>query len=292
MIFGKLITAMVTPFKEDGSVDYDEAVKIACHLADNGTDTVLLTGTTGECPTLSHDEEFELYTKVKKGLGSKAKVIAGTGSNCTKTAIASTKKAEEIGVDGALIVVPYYNKPSQEGMYQHFKAVSEAVSIPLMIYNIPGRTSKNMEPETVARLAELDNYIAIKEAAGDLKQFETIVKATPKNFHAYSGDDGLTFDTMKLGGVGVVSVASHLVGKDIKRMINAIDEEKLDEAEEINNKLTELFETMFITTNPVPVKGAMNMLGFKCGKPRLPLVDLTKEEGKIVQEVLKKYGLL
>lgn len=291
-MFGSIVTAMLTPFTKDGAVDYAEAVRLANYLADNGTDTVLLSGTTGESPTLTHEEEEQLFMEVKRGLGKKAKVMAGTGSNCTATAIESTKKAEKLGVDGALIVVPYYNKPTQEGLFQHFKAVAEATSLPLMIYNIPGRTSRNMEPDTVARLTQFKNYVAIKEASGDLLQMKKIRDITPKSFLLYSGDDGLTLDVMKIGGVGVVSVAAHLVGPRLKEMIKAFTAGNIAKAEAINKELEDIFKVIFITTNPAPIKAAMNMLGFNCGIPRLPLVDLNDAEKAALRAVLVKHKLV
>lgn len=292
MLFGTVLTAMITPFKENGKVDFDEAVKIANFLADNGTDTVLLAGTTGESPTLTHEEEYTLFKEVKKSLSKKAKVMAGTGSNCTVTAIEATKKAEKLGVDSALIVVPYYNKPPQEGLYQHFKNIAENTALPLMIYNIPGRTSRNMEPETVARLAQIKNYVAIKEASGDLAQMKKVRELTPKDFLLYSGDDGLTLDVLKLGGTGIVSVAAHIVGKQMKKLIDAFNSGKVAEAEKINNELSDIFKVLFITTNPIPVKAAMNLLGFKCGKPRLPLVELNKGELQQLQTVMQKHKII
>ena len=194
-MFGPIVSAMLTPFTKDGAVDYAEAVRIANHLADTGSTGILISGTTGESPTLTHEEEQQLFVEIKRGLGKKVNVMAGTGSNCTQTAVEATQKAEKLGVDSALIVVPYYNKPTQEGLYQHFSAVAKATSLPLMIYNIPGRTSRNMEPETIARIVENNkNYVAIKEASGDLNQMKTIREITPKSFALYSGDDGLTLD--------------------------------------------------------------------------------------------------
>lgn len=291
-MFGSIVTAMLTPFTKDGAVDYAEAVRLANYLADNGTDTVLLSGTTGESPTLTHEEEEQLFVEVKRGLGQKAKVMAGTGSNCTATAIASTQKAEKLGVDSALIVVPYYNKPTQEGLFQHFKAVANATNLPLMIYNIPGRTSRNMEPDTVARLTQFKNYVAIKEASGDLEQMQKIRDLVPKEFLMYSGDDSLTLDAMKLGGVGVVSVAAHLVGPRMKEMINAFLAGDKVKAEAINKELEDIFKVIFITTNPAPIKAAMNMLGFSCGIPRLPLVELTTDEKAVLHAVLLKHKLV
>jgi 4-hydroxy-tetrahydrodipicolinate synthase len=292
MNFGRLITAMVTPFKEDGSVDFAEAVRLANYLADNGSDSIVLAGSTGESPTLTNEEERALFTEVKKGLGQKAKVIAGAGSNSTATAVKYTRRAEALGVDGALLVVPYYNKPTQEGLYQHFKTINDAVNLPLMLYNIPGRTSRNMEAETTLRLAELPNYFAVKEASGDLEQIKKIIAAAPKDFLLYAGDDNITLEVLKAGGYGVVSVAAHLAGPRLKKMIDAYLSGAVQTAKEINQELQDIFQAIFITTNPAPVKAALNLLGFHCGAPRLPLVELTESEREQVRQVLQKHNLL
>lgn len=292
-MFGKVLTAMVTPFNPDMSVNYDLAAKLAVHLADNGSDGILVHGTTGESPTLSHDEEFELYRVVKKALNGKAKLIAGTGSNSTSTSITSTKKAEELGVDGIMIVVPYYNKPSQEGMYQHFKAVAECTKLPIIIYNIPGRCVVNMQPETVARLAQIKNIIGIKDAAGNPEQTKKTRALVPADFIIWSGDDGMTLEFMKQGGaIGVISVASHLVGKEIHQMIDAYDAGDIKKAEELNQKLAEIFEVIFIAPNPTPVKAALEMLGWPVGKPRLPLIEATQNEKDQLKVVMEKLGLI
>ena len=219
--FGHLITAMVTPFKADMSINFDEAVRLANHLVDTGTDSIVLHGTTGESPTLSHEEEYELYRVVLEGLNGRAKIIAGTGSNSTATTIKSTMQAEKIGCDGAMLVVPYYNKPSQEGMYQHFKAVAENTKLPMIIYNIPGRTGVNMLPETVARIATIKNYIGLKDAAGSVDQTSSNVAILPKDFTIWSGDDSLTLPMLSVGAVGVISVAAHVAGRMIADMIKA-----------------------------------------------------------------------
>ncbi len=289
---GNVLTAMVTPFKKDLSVDYATAEKLAVHLCENGSDGLVLHGTTGESPTLSHEEEYELYRAVKKAVEGKCRIVAGTGSNSTSTTIESTKQAEKIGVDGAMIVVPYYNKPPQEGLYQHFKAVADNTSLPLIIYNIPGRTAKNMETETVARLAELKNYVAVKEASGDLNQVAAVRKATPKDFLIYSGDDNLTLPILERGGIGVISVASHLVGKEIKQMVSLFLSGKKAEAKAIHEKLMPLFEAIFVTTNPIPVKAALAMIGHPVGGLRLPLIEATQREKDTVKKVLKDMGLV
>src|SRR3989339_713840 len=290
-MFGKLLTAMVTPFNPDLSVNYDLAGKLALHLVENGSDGLVIHGTTGESPTLTHEEEFELYRVVKKALNGKAALIAGTGSNSTATSIKSTKTAEEIGVDGIMIVVPYYNKPSQEGMYRHFKAVAENTKLPIIIYNIPGRCVVNMTPETTARLAQIKNIVGLKDAAGNSKQTEETRKLTPKDFIIWSGDDGLTLEFMKKGAVGVISVASHIVGPRIKEMINAFDSGDLKKAEAMNQKLDEIFRVLFITSNPTPVKAALEMTGWKVGIPRLPLIEATAAEKEQIKAALGRLGL-
>jgi len=292
--FGRVMTAMITPFDKNGEINFKEVKRIALKLVNEGTDTIVVTGTTGESPTLSHEEDLLLYATVLEAVGDKAKVIAGTGSNCTKTTIKYTKMAEAIGVHGAMIVVPYYNKPSQDGMYQHFIQIAEHTDLPLMIYNIPGRTGVNMLPETVIRITErCSNYIAIKEAAGSLEQVAQILKLNKrKDFFLYSGDDALTLDVLKLGGAGVVSVASHLVGDDIKKMIQLYSDGNESAADNINEKLMPLFKVLFITSNPSPVKDALNMIGFQTGIPRLPIVAVNEEESAQVKEVLKELKLV
>lgn len=290
-LFGRLVTAMVTPFFPDGTVNYDQAVRIANHLIETGTDAILLTGTTGESPTLTHDEEFKLYQTIKKSCGKKTKIIAGTGSNSTTTAVESTQEAEKIGVDGILQVVPYYNKPSQEGIYRHFKTVAENTSLPIMLYNIPGRTGVNMEPETVARLAEIPNITSIKEAAGSVEQVKKLYRLVPKDFIIYSGDDGKTLDFMKEGAVGVVSVASHIAGLRIKEMIEAYLSNQVKKAEALEKELHPLFEVLFIAPNPTPLKAALAMIGLNAGPLRLPLIEATDTEKAKIKLVLEKIKI-
>lgn len=290
--FGRLITAMVTPFTEKNAVNYDEAVRLANHLVTTGTDTVLLTGTTGESPTLTHKEEFKLYDVVIKSLKGKAFVMAGTGSNCTKTAIESTQKAERIGVDGVLQVVPYYNKPPQEGLYRHFKQIAENTSLPIILYNIPGRTGINMAPETVARLSEIKNIIGIKEASGCLDHVEKVRKLVRSDFLIYSGDDALTLAFMERGACGVVSVAAHCAGKEIKKMIQLFVQGEKEAAYKIGVSLDALFEILFVTTNPAPVKAALNMMGYPVGNLRLPLVEVNEKERQGIERVLKDLRII
>jgi 4-hydroxy-tetrahydrodipicolinate synthase len=290
--FGPLITAMVTPFDEKGKVSIPKALKLATHLAKQGTDTLVLAGTTGESPTLSHEEEYELFKKVTLALKGKAYIMAGTGSNCTATAIESTQKAEAFGVDATLQVVPYYNRPSQEGIYQHFKTIAKNTSLPILLYNIPGRTGRNMEPETVARLAEISNIVGIKESAGSVDQLKKIRALTPRDFMIYSGDDALTLPFMEHGACGVVSVASHCVGAKLKAMLTAFLAGNKAEAYRIEKELMPIFEVLFITSNPSPVKAALNMMGFNVGGVRLPLVQTTVQETESVKSVLKTLGLV
>jgi 4-hydroxy-tetrahydrodipicolinate synthase len=291
--FGKVITAMVTPFKDDLSVDYKKAEELAVFLANNGSDSLVVHGTTGESPTLTHEEEYELYRVVKAALkGTRCKLIAGTGSNSTATTVNSTKQAEKIGCDGAMIVVPYYNKPSAEGLYQHFKAVADTTTLPLIIYNIPGRTGINMLPETVARVAQIKNYAGLKDAAGNLDQTSATRAACPERFLIWSGDDSLTLPMLSVGAVGVISVASHLVGKEIAEMVNAYHAGDVARAKELHFKLLPLFKVLFITANPTPVKAALAMVGKPVGIPRLPLIEANEKEKDQIRSVLKGLKLI
>ena len=290
--FGRVITAMVTPFDQQGYVDYEEAVRLAIYLVENGTDTILLTGTTGESPTLTHEEEFKLYEIIVKALAGKAKIMAGTGSNSTVTAIEATKKAASVGVDATLQVVPYYNKPSQEGIYQHFKAVAESTDLPIMLYNIPGRTGINMEPETISRCAELSTIMSIKEAAGSVDQVRRIFSLVSKDFYIYSGDDALTIEFMREGAVGVVSVASHCIGNELSQLVKCCLNNNFGEADQIHQTYKQLFDILFITSNPSPVKAALRCMNFGVGKPRLPLVDVSSNEFEKIKSELIRLKLV
>ncbi|NLJ80265.1 MAG: 4-hydroxy-tetrahydrodipicolinate synthase [Firmicutes bacterium] len=288
---GQLITAMITPMHKDGSVNYGQAVELAKRLAENGSDGIVLSGTTGESPTLTFEEKTKLFGEVTDVLGGQAEIIAGTGSYNTEESIALTKAAESAGVDGIMLVTPYYNKPSQEGLYEHFKTVASQTSLPVLLYNVPGRTSVNLLPETVARLAEIENIVAVKEASGDLEQVSVLKTLVPDNFLIYSGDDALTLPILAVGGAGVVSVVSHLVGRQIKAMIDAFGAGKTNEALDIHLQLMPLFKAMFLTTNPVPVKRALEYVGLDTGPVRLPLVDLSEEEARSIKDVLFQVGL-
>jgi 4-hydroxy-tetrahydrodipicolinate synthase len=289
---GNVLTAMATPFKPDLTVDWQRVEALADFLVSNGSDGLVLHGTTGESPTLTHEEEYELYRVVKKAVGQRCKIIAGTGSNSTATTIKSTKEAEKIGVDGVMVVVPYYNKPSPEGMYQHFKAVSENTSLPIIIYNIPGRTGINMMPETTARIAGLKNLAGLKDAAGNVDQTSATRQLCPKDFIIWSGDDSLALPMMSVGAVGIISVASHIVGKEIAQMVKAYHAGDVKKAMEIHLRLVPIFKVLFITANPAPVKYALELIGQPVGKPRLPLVEPTASEKEQIKKVLKDLGLV
>ncbi|NLH30427.1 MAG: 4-hydroxy-tetrahydrodipicolinate synthase [Firmicutes bacterium] len=292
MRVGQVYTAMITPMKKDGSVDYKQAVKLAEMLVSNGSDGLVICGTTGESATLTFEEKVQLFTEIVNDLGGSTEVIAGTGSNDTAASIALTKAAEKAGVDGIMLVTPYYNKPSQEGLYQHFKAIAENSSLPVMLYNVPGRTNTNLLPDTVARLAEIPNIVAIKEASGNLEQVSLLRSITPDDFLIYSGDDSLTLPILSVGGCGVVSVASHLVGRRIKAMVEAFLAGRVQEATSIHLELLPIFKMCFITTNPVPVKRSLEFVGIETGPVRLPLVDLTEAEAETIKATLKQFGLL
>lgn len=288
---GQVITAMITPMEQDGKVSYEQAIRLAKRLAENGSDGVVLSGTTGESPTLSYEEKVKLFTSVTDALGGEVEIIAGTGSNNTGETIALTQAAESAGVDGIMLVTPYYNRPSQEGLYQHFKTVAENSSLPIMLYNVPGRTGVNLLPETVARLAQIDNIVAIKEASGDLNQVSRIRSLVSDDFLIYSGDDSLTLPVLSVGGDGVVSVASHLVGRQLKDMVTSFLAGKVDHALELHLQLLPIMQVLFITSNPVPVKRALEFVGFDSGPLRLPLVDLTEDEAQKIKDVLTASGL-
>jgi 4-hydroxy-tetrahydrodipicolinate synthase len=291
-MFGHVITAMVTPFSDDGTVNYDEAARLALHLINHGSDTLILCGTTGECPTLTHDEELKLFSHIVTTVNGNAKVLAGTGSNCTRTAIEMTKKAAAIGIDGTLQVAPYYNKPSQDGIKRHIEAIATASPLPIMLYNIPSRTGVTMQPNTIASLSEIDTVVSLKEAGGNISQFKAIKQAVPDHFDLYSGDDALTIDFLKEGAVGVVSVASHLVGPKIQEMILAFNSGDIQTAETISEQLNPLFDILFITSNPSPIKYALTRHGFNVGIPRLPLLEPTENEKKQIDALLLNESIM
>jgi 4-hydroxy-tetrahydrodipicolinate synthase len=290
--FGRILTAMVTPFNDDFSVNYDAAANLAKYLVENGSNGLVVAGSTGESATLSVEEKLKLFVTVLDAVGDKATVIAGTGSNDTMASLKLTQAAEKLGVHGAMLVGPYYNKPPQEGYYQHFKAIADNTNLPLIIYNVPGRTSSNILPGTIARLAELKNVVAVKEASGNLEQVAEIVRTTPKDFMVYSGDDSLTLPILSVGGVGIISVAAHIVGNRMQEMILAFTNNDLDKAQAIQAELLPFFRLMFITTNPIPIKTAVNLIGQNGGSFRLPLIPPTSNELEQIKNGMHKMHLL
>ncbi|MFA5316842.1 MAG: 4-hydroxy-tetrahydrodipicolinate synthase [Dehalococcoidales bacterium] len=288
---GRLITAMVTPFDEEGKVDYAQARKLASALLDSGSDGLLVVGTTGESPTLSWDEEFRLFQEIKQVTEGRGTLVAGTGSNSTEEALEATKKAAKMGVDACLLVVPYYNKPSQEGLYQHFKTIAEGAGLPCIMYNVPSRTVTNLASETVVRLSKVDNIIGVKEASANLSQIADIINRSQEGFLVWSGNDSDTFPIMTLGGYGVISVASHLVGKQIKTMIDSLLAGDISRAARIHIDLLPLVDSLFLVSNPCPLKYAMNQVGFRVGKPRLPLVEPDEKTAAVIRETLKRYQI-
>jgi len=288
----KMLTAMVTPYHADLQVNYDRAGEIAEYLADNGSDGIVVCGTTGESPVLTRDEKLQLFSVVKARVGNRVEVWAGTGSYDTQASIILSQEAEKTGVDGLLVVTPYYNKPSQEGLYQHFRAIAESVSIPIMLYNIPGRSGTNMLPETVARLAAIKNITAIKESSGIMDQMSLLKNVLPESMAIYSGDDSLTLPMLALGAAGVVSIASHVVGKEIKQMLDSFAAGDVKRALEMHNYLFRMFKGLFITTNPIPVKEALNILGKDVGGFRLPLCNAAEGEIEQLKKLLNSYHLL
>jgi len=286
---GRCLTAMVTPFNENGEVDYNQTKKLAKALLACGNDGLVLAATTGEAPTLSWDEEMRIFQEVKSAVGDEPTLIAYTGSNSTKEAVENTEKAEKIGVDACLSVVPYYNKPNQEGIYQHFKAVAECTSLPVIMYNIPGRVVVNMTPDTIVRLSQIKNIVGVKEANGDMGHVAQVISNAIEGFNVWSGNDNDTFPIMAMGGYGVIGVTTHLAGVQYKKMIELIIADKIHEAAAIHRNLVPLVNAMFSMPSPGPVKFALNYLGFKVGNPRLPLVPPTEKEAeKIIAEIKRQ----
>jgi 4-hydroxy-tetrahydrodipicolinate synthase len=286
MNFGQVLTAMVTPFDQQGEVDYNATRTLVNYLIANGTDGLVVAGTTGESPTLTTEEKVSLFKFVVDVAAGRVPVIAGTGSNNTRASISLTKQAEEAGVDGIMLVTPYYNKPSQEGLYQHFKAIAEATSLPVMLYNIPGRSAVNMSAETIIRLSEISNIVAVKEASGDLDAIADIISHTPSEFTIYSGDDGLTLPVLAIGGAGVVSVAAHVIGNEMQEMVTLFKHGRVQEAASLHRRLLPLMKALFAAPNPSPVKAALNLQGVQVGGVRLPLLPLNDEETSTLQQVL------
>lgn len=289
--FGRLLTAMVTPMTPDRTVDYKRAAELAHHLVTSGSDGLVVSGTTGESPTLSTSEKLRLFETVVEAVGDKVPVIAGTGSYNTAESVEFSRAAEKTGVHGLLLVTPYYNRPTQEGLYQHFKAIAESVGIPCILYNVPSRTAINMTAQTTLRLAEVPNIAGIKECA-DLGQLADILSGAPENFKVWSGDDAALLPYLAVGAYGIVSVASHVVGPQMQELIAAFREGQIEQAAAWHRRLLPVFRGLFAVTNPVLVKAAMEMTGFPVGPLRLPLVEATDSERQALREVLASSGLL
>lgn len=289
MDLGKVITAMVTPIHPDKDKVCKKRIHhLVNHLIANGSDGLVVAGTTGESPTLSHDEKIKLFRQVIETNAGRAKLIAGTGSNNTAETIAFTKEVAELGgIDAVLVVAPYYNKPNQDGLYAHFVAVAEASDIPVVIYNIPGRSVVNIEPETIIRLAKLPNIVGVKESSGNLDNISKIIAETPEDFLVYSGDDSLTLPILAVGGDGVISVASHVVGKEMQEMIQAFARGEVQKAASIHRSLLPIMNGLFAVPNPAPTKYLLNQQGISVGPVRLPLVDLNAEQGTKLQAILE-----
>jgi 4-hydroxy-tetrahydrodipicolinate synthase len=285
--FGRLMTAMVTAFTADGKIDFESQTKIIEHLIATGTETIIVSGTTGESPTLSREEKLQLFKHTVQTVNGRAKVMAGTGSNNTEDTVTLTAKAAEQGVDGIMLVTPYYNRPNQEGLYRHFRSAAESMSLPVMLYNVPGRTSCNLLPETICRLAELPNITMVKEASEHLGQMTRILKETPDDFLLFSGDDSLTLPVLAVGGHGVVSVASHVIGAQIKQMLDDFLTGRVNDAALKHQNLYGLMKALFNAPSPVPVKRILAEMGLCSPHVRLPLVVLAPDEEK---ELLRHFS--
>lgn len=293
MNFGQVLTAMVTPFDNELNVDFEQAEKLAERLLANGSDGLVVAATTGEGATLTVEERRELWKRVKNVVGNRGKVIAGAGNNCTRESLELTQVAEEAGVDGLLLVVPYYNNPPQEGLYQHFKTVAQSSDLPVILYNVPGRTVRNLDAETTLRLAyDVPNIVGIKEAGKSIEQVLEVCQNRPKGFQVYSGDDAATLAFLSMGADGVISVVSHCVGNELKAMVQAFIAGDVKKAAEIDGKLLPMFKALFCTTNPIPVKAALNIMGVHVGGVRLPLVEANEAQTELLRNCLKEYNLL
>jgi len=287
--FGRVVTAMITPMSDAGDVDLDEAKRLARWLCDRGSKGLVICGTTGEGPTLTDNEKLALFTGVAEAVRGRAKVIANTGGNDTRRSVEFTRKAAACGVDAVLAVGPYYNKPPQAGLFAHFMALADAASLPIMIYNIPGRTAVNVLPETLLALAEHPNIVAVKESSGDIMQISEICARAPKGFDVYSGDDHLALPVAAVGGVGVVSVASHVAGEEIKAMLDAYADGDVDHAAALHQRLLPLVRALFAVTSPIPVKAAMARFGFSVGRCRLPLCELSAEQQRTLEAAIAQW---
>lgn len=287
MDFGNVLTAMVTPFDVHGNLDLERASILIDYLLDNGTEGLVVAGTTGESATLSHDEKIKLFKHVVKVVNKRVPVLAGTGSNNTAASIELTKEAEACGVDGIMLVTPYYNKPSQNGLYEHFSAIAQVTILPIMLYNIPGRSVVKMSAETIINLSAIENIVSVKEASGDLDQIAEVIENTRTNFSVYAGDDGMTLPMLAIGADGVVSVASHIVGNEMNAMVHSYQEGDVKNAGASHRKLLPIINGLFTSPSPTPVKAALQMKGIHVGGVRLPLVALTEAEENNLKALIK-----
>lgn len=291
--FGRMIPAMVTPFDENLDLDLKQARALARRLVENGADALIINGTTGESPTVFYPQKMKLFEAVVSEIDGEVPVIANVGDNCTADTVDFARDVQKLGVDGFMLVVPYYNKPPQEGLYQHFKTIAGSIDLPCILYNIPGRCVINMTAETTLRLAnEVDNIVAIKEASGNLEQVAAILAGAPEGFEVYSGDDALTYDIMKLGGAGVISTIGNVAPDRMKEIVDPCAAGDFEAAAKANEALLPLMNELFITSNPIMVKEALNLLGFPVGGVRLPLVNATAEQSAELAEVMRQVGVL
>jgi 4-hydroxy-tetrahydrodipicolinate synthase len=290
--FGAVVTAMVTPFREDHSLDLEAAQALTEHLLEHGNDSLVIAGSTGESPTLTHREKTDLFRATIDAARGKGKIICGAGTYSTAETLELTRAAQEVGADGLLVVTPYYNKPPQRGLLEHFRLIAESTDLPIVVYNIPGRTGTRIEHDTLLRMAEIPNIVAVKDSTGDFQGVSKLVSEAPPDFEIYSGDDWATFGFMCLGAVGVVSVAGHLVGDRIRQMTDLVNSGDIPAARKIHEELTPLFNALFVTSNPIPVKAALEMVGHRVGPPRLPLVPASSEERTRIEKALADAGLL
>jgi 4-hydroxy-tetrahydrodipicolinate synthase len=290
--FGRVLTAMVTPFTDDLSLDVDRAQEVARWLVDRGSDGLVVAGSTGEAATLTDEEKVTLWRAVAEAVQGKATVIAGSGTYDTAHSIHLTEEAEKAGVDGILAVTPYYNKPPQRGLVEHFSRIAGATALPVLLYNIPGRTALRIEHDTLLRLAEMDNIVGVKDSTADFDAISRLISEAPNGFEVYSGDDWATFGYCCLGAVGVISVASHVAGDRMNRMVELVEQGDLGSARKIHEELLPIYRALFIVSNPIPVKAAMRLAGQPVGAPRLPLVAATEDEIGRVKAAMEEVGAL
>lgn len=286
MDFGRVLTAMVTPFDKQGDVDYDTMTRLIEHLLNNGTEGLIITGTTGESPTLNNEEKISIYKHVVKIVNERIPVIAGTGTYNTLHSIELTKEAEHAGVDGIMLVTPYYNKPNQHGLYEHFATIAKATKLPIMLYDIPGRSGINLETETIVELSHIPNIVSLKDASGNLSHTATVIHSTSDEFTVYSGDDEMTLPILSIGGHGVVSVASHIIGREISEMIEAFITGDVEVAAQMHRSLLPVMTGLFLAPSPVPVKTALNIKGIHVGGVRQPLLQLSEVEKQQLKQLL------